>query len=149
MKHYNPSINERINRVFNTKAGDQGEQEIGLIGTIPVTPVCNIIKSVSSITTIYTTPADKDFYLTSCTLTMAKAAGDTATSIVIQAAVGGVTTVLVRLSGITLTAERDSLFCPFPVPIKIDRGSAIALAGGGTFTSVGGSIQGYTEEVTK
>lgn len=98
---------------------------------------------------IYTTPSDRDFYLTSLQWYLVKtAACDSATAAAtITVVIDGATKSLVRYGEITLTAQEISESTTFTVPIKLDRGSAITF-NSGTFTAgakvYGGSITGYT-----
>jgi len=151
-RHFNPSIANRAARILNSKQGDYLSDEVaGPVAIIPITPFANICKSASTTTSaaIYTTPADKDFYLTSCSLSGAKAVGDSGTSAVVAVTVSGLVANVLLIAGITLTADAQSVAIAFPVPIKVDRGTAINCNIGGTWTSVRAAIQGYTEEVTK
>jgi len=118
--------------------------------------VCDIViltaPSSSGNATIYTTPSDKDFYLVSASLGVIKdatcndATGN-ASSIVIT--VNSVQQSLLQIAGITATAQMENFSSFFPVPIKIDRNTAIVLSGA-TFTlgvkvrSAG--LVGYTVE---
>lgn len=92
-----------------------------------------VIKSGSSSTTggftIYTTPSNKDFYLTSIQFHVIK-------DVVCNMATGSVTVLgvkegrtaeaLSRLGVITLTAQDDVVAVAFPNPIKLDRDSTIS-----------------------
>jgi len=149
-RHYNPSITERANRILATKSGDFLSDEVisNIQPVIAIAPVAGIIKSGAS-GTIFTTPADKDFYLTGLSASFSKAAGDTGTSLTLTGFVDGVSVPLIRLAGVTLTVERDSVVADFTYPIKIDRNTAIASGASGTFTASAFCIRGYTEEVTR
>lgn len=154
--HNNPSIVERAQRVLNTKGNqtlsDQVEDKIRVV--LPLTPVCRVLAYGTcvnqTIQVLYTTPTDKDFYLTSAQLSMIKDATSTSTNSYIEVAVNGVATVLLTIAGFSLTAQNDSVAQSFPNPIKLDRGSQIRIA---NTTAVAnsrahGTIQGYTEETT-
>lgn len=118
--------------------------------------VCNIVEgnagaSSGSAVTIYTTPSDKDFYLVGANLTMSKdAACDTTTgSLQLSATINGTVKNILRMSHTTLTALQGNVSISLPVPIKIDRNTAITIITlsftAGTF-SRGANIIGYTEE---
>lgn len=156
-KHFNPSIVERLNRIFRPKAGDQFTDEVsGPVAVIPVTPVSRIVKqagsNVSGNVPVYTTPSDKDFYLTSVTLSYSKnvtcdvANGAYRLSVVID----GVTTYIASIALQTLTADNSNLSLNLSTPVKIDRGTSIAttnsFTAGAFIRQV--CISGYTEEVT-
>lgn len=114
---------------------------------IPLTPVVNVIKNATAASTLYTTPTNKDFYLTSASISMAKAVGDTGTvaSITVFVDSPGSAQNLISLAGITLTAERDSIAVNYNPPIKIDRGTVIAFNTSGTFSSTRAHITGYED----
>lgn len=156
-RHYNPSIGDRINRIFRFKAGDAIDNDVeGLYAVVPVTPVCRIVRSVSSQSTgnmsAYTTPTDKDFYLTAIQASFAKdatcdvASGPGRVSVVID----GATQYILEFALLTLTAQSDAVVIVFPYPVKIDRTSSIAWTN--TFTAGAMArtltLVGYTEEAT-
>lgn len=89
----------------------------------------NIVKFDSSTTTadltIYTTPSDRDFYLTYAQISIAKNATDDGTNTSMTIVVGGATVTLISIRGLTTTAQDQSAGLSFPIPIKLDRGSAI------------------------
>lgn len=104
---------------------------------------CDIIKQVSSASTIYTTPADKDFFVNTVHLGIAKDVADTGTAASITCVVNGATVTLLTIPGITLTADAQNVVIPFPVPIKVDRNTAVAFAVAGSYTAVRASITGF------
>lgn len=115
---------------------------------------CNIARSLGSSTTgnktIFTTPSDKDFYLTSAQFAYVKdVTCDVATgAISLSATIEGTAQPVISLVLTTLTAERDNQIISFPVPLKIDRNTTIIY--GGSFTAGAmsriGLITGYTQE---
>lgn len=155
-KHNNPTIVEDSNRIFNFKVNEQLSDEVmGPIATIPIERRANIVRRTGytnqTTNTIYTTPADKDFYITFINLGFIKDSTSTATSIRIQATIDGVAQRLVDIPGITLTADSKSLAVALVTPIKVDRNTAITI-NSDTATAnitVYGTIHGYTLEVTK
>lgn len=99
--------------------------------------------------TIYTTPTNKDFYLTSVVLCRTKDAASDDTYSFLGGTIEGAQVSFIRLSGITLTAQQQEVAINYPLPVKIDRGTTITLSK--TSTTVGvnnltGSISGYTVE---
>lgn len=159
-KHYNPSIVERANRILASKSGDFLSDEVqGPVAVIPINPIINIVRAASATTTssgtIFTTPTDKDFYLTGVQFGFVKdAACDAAntTTPAVLITIDGVSVTVVRLPTITLTAQNQSVFVSLPTPIKIDRGTTISIQS--TSYTVGvfnrnAVIYGYTEEVTR
>jgi hypothetical protein len=156
MKHYNPSITERANRVFNLKSGDQMSDEIdGPVATIPIIPSCKIVRTANatnaSSATIFTTPADRDFYLVAASLSYIKDITATSTVQSLNVIVDGVTTAVIALAGITLTPAADSLSFVLPFPLKIDRNTAITITNSQNVANIRthGVIIGYYEEVTR
>jgi len=109
-------------------------------------------KSASQATTgtitIFTTPSDKDFFMTCCNFSFAKdSTCDIGTGVIdFLCVINGATVRPLRSAVITTTAERGNLETSFSTPIKLDRNSVISLTG--TFT-VGvmarvASINGFT-----
>jgi len=152
--HRNPSIVERASRILNTKANDVLSDEVlGPVATIELKPVCNIViegqRSTTGNNNVYTTPSDKDFYLTGFYFSWQTDAAADNTNITVFASINGVTKNLFRASKLTLTASSGSVYVPLAIPVKIDRGSVMGSSA--TFTvgacthAVG--FHGYTEEV--
>ena len=93
------------------------------------------------------TNGTQDFYITGASITMIKtiASENTECTLVVKTAQGGTQSILM-LSGITLTAQEQSIALSFPHPIKVERNSTIyvnnlSVTGGGLRT--GGTIIGY------
>lgn len=117
-------------------------------------PYVTISRSSSTAATtsasIYTTPADKDFYLTNFSISIIKnATCDLATgSYLMTAIIDGQTIQLVRLPMLTLTAQEASISVDLDKPMKLDRNSIIGLSSAsftaGAFVRAG-TIQGYTD----
>lgn len=159
MKHYNPSISEDAARIFNSKQGDFLSDEVtGPIANIQIKPRIRVLAVASNTSsgsgTIYTTPADKDTYITGVIFSFVKnAACDTALG------VAAVQTTIDNLSGRhlaslamdTLTAERDTVSVRFD-DLKIDRNVVVQFSSktftAGTMLRVC-TIFGYTVETTK
>lgn len=157
VKHYNPSLVERFQRIFNFKSTDRFTDDIsGPVAVIPVTPISRIVRSANRSTsgssTILTTPTDKDFYLCGAMLSIDSdvVADNTSASIVVT--IDGVSNNrdIVRIEKLSLTATSRTVVQNFNPPIKIDRGTNITAAS--TFTvgasRLSGCIYGYTEETT-
>ena len=112
--------------------------------------VCNIIEGTTLIgpTTFYTTPANKDFYLTNAWITLT--AGDGGSTRSITCVLNNVTKTLLNAYATHTwvddggNSNNSNLNCT--TPIKLDRNSAVIATG----TSGGGSgavgIIGYTVE---
>lgn len=101
----------------------------------------DIVRNISSLAnsnpTIFTTPSDRDFFLTSTTVSFIKdATCNLATGIAAstQVVVNGNTDELCGHVGITLTVGNGFLTQTFNPPIKIDRGTTIIGNRGNAFT---------------
>lgn len=114
--------------------------------------ICNIAKTTSAVNatsaTIYTTPADKDFYLVGFSIGLIKDATATSINSGISAYIDGLNTALIGIASLTLTAQSETLSQTLAYPIKVDRNTIIAVT---NTTNVGnisarGSIIGYTVE---
>lgn len=93
--------------------------------------VCDIVKTASGSgsanNTIYTTPTDCDFYITAITLGVIKDASATSVDSYVTCVIGGVTSRMISIPGITLTAQSETMSISFPFPIKVDRGTSVVL----------------------
>jgi hypothetical protein len=154
-RHYNPSIINRAARILNSKGNDFLPDEVsGPVATIAISPKVDIVRAgtaTGTSTTIYTTPTDKDFYLTGIQLAMIKDATSTSTSTNIDCQINGTTAVLINIPSFTLTAQTLSENIQYIFPIKVDRGTALRVrnsTGTANITSIG-TIYGYTEETTQ
>lgn len=148
VKHYNPSIVQRAQRILNTKMDNlSNEVKDEIVATIPLTPVVNFAKSIGSAGNLMSTPTDKDTYLTYASMSATKTAADTGTNATLSVPVEGGSPPVLQICGITLTALQDSVAISFNPPIKLDRGANVVL-GGSNFTSLRGSVGGYYEETT-
>jgi len=155
-RHYNPSIVERASRILASKAGDYLSDEVsGPVAVIPISPVTKTLARATSTataaSTVYTTPVDKDFYLTGITLGMTKDATCDNTIVQVAVTVDGTQTIIIDVPSQSVTAYSTQVPVQFIPPLKLDRGQPIQVFG--TFT-VGTMrkntcIYGYTEEVTR
>ena len=118
--------------------------------------VCDIVKSVTTAVTgnvtIFTTPSDKNFYLNSATLTRAKNGTlDDGTEVVaINVTVNGLSSSIIQLAGLGLTAANQNGSVSFPIPLLVDRNTAITISGSNFSDGAqmrAGTITGFTEEV--
>ena len=154
VNHYNPSIVERAQRIFRTKAFDVMSSEIepNIKAIIPISPVLNIVRfavrSTTGTTQVYTTPSDKDFYLTALTLGGSSNATSDGTAMYIQVTIDGVTQRPLYLVKQTLTAFTGNVAIAFPFPIKLDRNTNVSLTLSFTVGNDSGvcTLAGYTEE---
>lgn len=129
-------VSDNVQLVLNVNPKDYKNSEIVLSNTC--------VNSTSS--TIYTTPTDRDFYLTSAQLSMIKDAGALSTYSAINCTINGDANVrLIRVIGLATTAQTESLSISFPAPVKVDRGTAITVinSNAGANVSASGLIAGY------
>lgn len=161
MRHFNPTISEDKARILNLKSGDDTAEVLEYITpTIEIKPINNITRDANvnvsgAGSVIYTTPTDKDFYITGVTFSYTKdVACDTATgkTSILATINGTANRPLISLAILTLTAEGKQLSLTFSNPIKIDRGTNITFS---NTTYAAGSmvrvcnIYGYTIETLK
>lgn len=114
-------------------------------------PYCEIARggsTSSTTTTVYTTDANKDFYLTGAVLSLTKdAICDIANGKVqMNVTIGGATQNVLALSVLTLTAQDKSVGLSFSPPIKIDRNQAITITRASTTAGtiiLAGVVTGY------
>lgn len=112
--------------------------------------VCNFNRagsfSDSTGGTFFSTPTDRDFYVTAVQLTYSKDAINTATFVNLGCTVNGATVNLARIRFEPLTAGNDHQEISFPFPIKIDRGTNVTgITDNGTASiDFSGALFGYT-----
>lgn len=148
MKHYNPSITERANRIFNLKNGDQMSEEIdGPVATIEIKPSVKARRATGSNTIV--PAADKDFYITSMSISIAKTAAETGSGAVISATIDGVSTQILEIRGITLTADAQTATIALSYPLKVDKNTAVTFVVTGAMSAASAVVTGYYEEVTR
>lgn len=146
-EHYNPSISQDAARTLNTKGDNFPTDVQGLMATVKIAPFQNIVKTNS-----YTTPTDKDFYMTSVFHSYSKTAANTGSVQYVQFTPEetGIAINTLALIGTTLTAEKDRIGMHFgEVGIKIKRGTTITVVQTGTYAIFDITIVGYTRETTR
>lgn len=115
----------------------------------------NIVKTgtrtSSGSATVYTTPSDKDFYLTGVQMSWSKDVTNDGTTASLQVTIDGDSTAsnILRLYGQSVTANQIAETMSFLYPIKLARNSTITI--NQTYTagasSLASTITGYTEDV--
>jgi len=112
----------------------------------------NLVRAATGATTsdvnIYTTPTDKDFYLTYFDFRAISDATADCSTLSIQVVIDGVTRALSRRYPVPATAQAIGFGSNLAYPLKIDRGTIISLNGTftvGTFTK-SGAIAGFILE---
>lgn len=114
-------------------------------------PFTNIVRYGSCVNaaavSLYTTPTDKDFYLTAAQIAFIKDATATSVRSTIVATVDGVQQRILDIPQITLTAQTGGLTISFPYPIRIDRGTQILTSGSTTTGNIttDAVIYGYVD----
>ena len=99
--------------------------------------------------TLYTTPTDRDFYLTSATLSTIKDATSTSTASAIEITPQvGLATKILSIVGLTLTAQNFSIATSFNCPILLKRGSSINITNSTNVANITSraAITGYIVE---
>jgi len=150
-----PGLNKDVlDRIVN-ELGLQSAFEklpVDLVATIQPVLIANPKRNVNTIrgtnkattgtTTLFTTPADRDFFLTSASLNNQSDVSADNTGISLSVIPEGkAADEILRFDKITLTVFQDSIALVFNPPIKLERGSAISF--GSTFAA-GASITGAT-----
>lgn len=74
---------------------------------------------------VFTTPTDRDFYLTGATLSMIKDVNATSTLTQLRVVIRGAIKSILRISGISLTVQDGAISFQPCVPIKLDRNTTI------------------------
>lgn len=155
MKHYNPTINKSMSDIFNLKGESTDEISNEILPVINIHPKVNITRAVyaanAASTTIYTTPSDKDFFLTTVSLQVIRSTASVNVVVPLKAYIDGVLQTIISVAGITLVAQDQAVALSFPIPIKIDRGTAIVVTISDTtpVIAIVGSVSGYTVETIK
>lgn len=152
-KHYNLSLVSWLNRLFRFK-GDFPSHEVSelIMPVVCLEPTTTITKvstnSATGTVTAYTTPTDKDFFLTGIFFSFDKNATADNTTFTISATQDGEVKTLISVLSLTTTARQIAQYIPFEKPFKVDRGTAIQHTA--TFTAGAMSrsviVHGYTQE---
>lgn len=147
----NAKIQQNVDRIPNQLA----DKVVPTMETNPaLLKTANVVRYVDTNidTTIYTTPSDRDFYLTGISYSLAKDALSTCSGIRISGTIDGVTQWVGIISGITLTTDSQTVSQNFSKPIKFDRGvniSIIHLTGTGATLRSSVTLVGYTVDNIK
>lgn len=158
-KHYNPSIVERSNQIFNTKTGDHVSSEVAPVIS-PVVElrynqrVANGQATNATSGNIFTTSATKDTYITCMSITVKKdATSDSTFTDIIAVDEKGSTRSLISLATLTLSAVQGlqtTQNLPWP-GMKLARNTAITLRNGTATANIEsfGQVYFYEVETTK
>lgn len=112
--------------------------------------ICTLARRGSTLSnatsaTVYTTPADKDFYLVGATLSMIKDVTSQSTLVTLTATVDGTSAALLVIKGLSLTIGAQTISNNWNFPIKIDRNTNITITSDSGVANIGASgiVQGY------
>lgn len=154
--NFNPLLSKRASDIFNVKNFDFFSKEVGdkLIPVVPIIDACNIVRSgiATNVTSqvVYTTPADRDFYLCGYVLSVLKDASATSTYTLLQVYVNGTPLNVASLTGLSTTAQNQTVSNALFYPVKIDRNTAISILNQTNVANVTASanILGYISETS-
>jgi hypothetical protein len=116
--------------------------------------IANIVRSATAVNStssnIYTTPTDRDFYLTFANISVLKDVTSTSTETSIKVTIDGILQRLISIAGISLTPQTLGTSQSFDIPIKIDRGTGILVTNGTNVANINawGNIAGYIDDVS-
>lgn len=153
MKIYNPDISRDIRRKFAPKGGEEIPTELydELIPSVDILPSENVFATALNnnlgSTVIYTTPLDRDFYLTYASVSTQKDAASTVTRSYILGTVNGATVIVCGCGFLASTAAKDSVWTHSKKGIRFDRGTNISVGHDTASASSAsyGVIRGYTQ----
>lgn len=117
----------------------------------PAKIVRYVAATTNATNTLYTTPTDKDFYLTGCMLTSAQDAASDNVGCNIRCSIDGAYQRVIQTTNIASTAGTNQLSVNLGShPVKVDRGTVIYGAHGGTVgvTRLSAAIWGYLDEAS-
>lgn len=155
MINRNTSINLDMNRIFDLKGENTNLVSDIIQPTVEIKRICNICRAGGGTNTtpntIYTTPADKDFYLTAAQISFSKDAGNTTNQVALNVTIEGVSRQFLILACTSSVQQNDSIAQNFPNPVKIDRNTSITLTSTNVTAVIrlDATIQGYTTETIK
>lgn len=156
VNNFNNLLTRRANDLFNIKDGNFFFNRVSDILTpvIPIEECSQIVKQAfvnnSVGATIYTTPTDKDFYITGATMSLIKDVTATSTQTSLRCTIGGEVLYLMQIVGITLTPQSSTISIALARPLKVDRGINITLNNATATGNVvaGCSVVGYLSDTT-
>ena len=104
--------------------------------------------SSTGTTTVYTTPTDREFYLTSICISFSATVANDQVLLYLSGVFGGVAIRLIDINLNTLTVQNQLYNKEYHTPVRLDKGTAILLvkaftAGAGVYSC---TICGYTQE---
>lgn len=154
VRHFNTSIAQDIRRIFGIKENLNSEIGDSVIPVVQITRIPSIFRNATPTTsgtaTIFTTPPDKDFYLSYAMFQMMKNAAADNTNVSFNVVIDGAARTLIQFETLSLTAFTDSKAIVLNPPVLLDRNSGITMTGAFTVGAMSrsGVIAGYTVELT-
>jgi hypothetical protein len=148
----NNEVSKSIYQALNLDSSDEAPNTaVNLLSpTIEVNPILVKFPDVCLYTTgtgtqtIYTTPTDRDFYLTGAWISAVNGGANTGLLTIIEATINGTNRIILGVALIFQVANGQSSTMNFTHPIKVDRGTAILLNNVGTPLNAVGGIIGFT-----
>ena len=120
-----------MQRILNLKGESTAEVMDIITPVVPIIRTATIVRNAtftnSSGGTIWTTPADRDFYLTHLNFSSCKDVNAVSAYVSIKVYIDGVQRTIATISSITLTAQQNTVDCDYSIPIKLDRNTTIEL----------------------
>lgn len=153
-KHNNPSIVQDSLRIFNSKITDNISSQVGdiVVPVIPIERIVNVVKSGARTSTgsanVFTTPADKDFYLVGFQMNYQCDVACDATTYTLNVGLNGISTIIYTNVKLSLTATTRDIAVMLPKPILLDKASTVLFTQLFTVGAgfIAGTIYGFTVE---
>jgi len=110
--------------------------------------VKNVQAANATSATVFTTPTDRDFYLTGYCLSVIKDATSTSTGTSLRSTIDGAAVRIAEIIGLSLTVQNQTITGSCTPPIKIDRGVTITVNNTTNVANVSSSaeIHGYIDD---
>ena len=154
----NSEVNRALGKAIKLQETEGVPNELtnALAAVIDVTPVPSMLvtksffgtRTTTGTATIETLDADKDFYLTNATMFVQCDASADSTDYSMRVVMDGEAQRIIQIEKISLTATSQIIAMNFPIPLKLDRSSAITMVQSFTLgaSSISGTIQGFYRE---
>lgn len=121
-----------------------------LLRNVTIVRTASLVNGTAA--TIYTTPIDQDFYLTYAQVSLIKNAINTGVQTYLSCTpFGEAAATLLRIAGLTTTAQTSIIAIPFIPPIRLARNTTITInndTGDGAI-SAGACIAGFIDNIKK
>jgi len=152
MKNYNPTLNLAMVKTFNLKGETSADvadyiQPISIISA-PTDLIRTATRTATGTSTIFTTSTTKDTFITGVLISLSTDVNANVTQCECYVNQGGAARSLARISHALGAAGNNSVFIPFDLPFKPDRGVAVSFAvvsAVGVFSGTA-NVYGYEQE---